>query len=285
MKRQIKKVIAVYLTMMLCFGITACGGKKEAGNASDNSDAGKSQETNVSGTINVKDYYTVRQEGYKSIYTFDTSVFDASCYDGKFTMAGVEVTFPLGSVTELQEMGIDLGRDAYVSSEEELWVNVDYRDPMIEPGEENGLRICYGQLNEQEFVSEFFMEDARFLNLSDEKVHILEADIDHFYIKFPLEEDAQKMAAIWGFEDGKMTVDNLIEKLGLPIYCDNYGDHIELYYYYGEYTLTFYCDLTGDDAGNITQMDYITSKYISYYIEKGHRAYSEYMQACDNIAK
>lgn len=288
MKKQLNRLTTLILTMILCIGITACGEEKEVTNPPDDLNAEKTQETTVSGPINVKDYYSFTQNGSELEYTFDTSKFDQNRYDGKFTMAGVEVTFPLGTVPQLQAMGIDFGENAFIKSEEELLVNRKFENPIVEPDEQTWTEMWYGHLKDGVFDSEFYMKCVWFTNLTDKAVEFLNLDIGAFYIEFASEEKSQEMAAAWGIEDGRMTIDTVVEKMGLPIYyqksSSRYGA-LELYYYYGDYTLLFTCDTYGSNAGNVVQFDYATTKYIDHNYEGGAKAWAEYKEVCDNFSK
>lgn len=290
-----RKIIAVLLGIVCSMSLLACGNVGENVLTENDIETSNVVENEISiDSINVKDYYSVTQEGYDAEYYFDTSVFNPDLFDGKWIFETAEVTLPLGSIKEIQELGIDVGRDNYMHSDEDLFVNTKFRDPMIEADSESIIDMCWGYIPEDvdgelsldDYVDDVITGYAYFVNNTDTEIHILEADIDFFSISVNDDDDAVDFASVFGMECASsemLNVDTIVEHFGLPIYYEESGawDELDLFYYYGDYSIIFTFKLNGENTGILKGMEYVTWKYMECHTPYDEGSWYEYMKVCE----
>lgn len=271
MKRKLIVMFGIVCSMGLLACNSAENGVAEAGETKAESVA---ESVAPAGPINVKDYYSVAQtESGEMVYSFDTSVFDQERFDDKWIFDTIEVPLPLGSVREIQELGVDMGDSSTTHSKEDLYVNSSFwGEQMVAPGETQRIKAAWGFLPEDDYMDEYLYGEPILRNNSEADICCVDADIDSFIVDVYGDENAVKLASVLGIEcdsEKAFNLDKIVERFGIPTFYWKISrtTELELYYFYGDYSLIFYFKGYGDDHDRLERMYYKSAKSLEESVE------------------
>ncbi|MBQ4537180.1 MAG: hypothetical protein II994_06135 [Lachnospiraceae bacterium] len=289
-----KKLLATMLIATMAVSMVACGdaegtvaGGKET--VTDGTGAGDSKEP-----VKAEDAYSMTiDESGNVIYSFDTSAFNPELFDDKFIIDTIEVPLPLGSIREIQEMGVDMCDEDTPSSEEDLCVNGWDWTGKGRKYDRATIEVAWGILPEDtdgQHTKDDYMDVQLYTytdleNITEEEGCVVGATIDGLdadFEEFP--NDAVKVAKVLGIDCNspeEFTVDKLVERFGIPIYYyqDSQTNYTTIHYFYGDYSLSF--GTSKDAPGVVESMTYLSSEGLATYVNKCENEWAEY----DSIAE
>ncbi|MCM1325752.1 MAG: hypothetical protein NC094_05300 [Bacteroidales bacterium] len=203
-------------------------------------------------------------------WQFDTSKFDASKFSGKLYIDGKEISLPM-TVDSLLEQEIYVHRATDETLESTL---TEMQEREIKSGDfENSGWVWHNEDGTIESISG--IKQRTIWNPLQENIPIKECAVGT--MMFKPDKDG---VPIMGFEvpevsPYRLSLEEVVDMLGVP--CYSTGSTI--YYYYGDYSLSFYCH----SSGEISSCTYITTAYGESPLYKNGGGWAEYKAVYDKL--
>lgn len=259
MRKGTEKVIAMCLAAALGLGMSGCADKDADGVSMQTQEPAAS-----SGKADAEDETASEIFGEKDgEWWFDTTQFDASKFDGRLWLDGVEVTLPM-TVSSLQEVGIycDKGLHGDLESAKEEY-ETGFLNQDDEQSEQYIWREADGDLVKIEVVDQITMYNLDKEAEPDCKP-IKDSKIGTLGLSGSSTRDAKLLLESLGLEGVEtdagnhyLDVESLIEAYGPPCFYVNGSISSYLYYYYGDYSLEF-----AVMDGDVYSLYYIGTEYL-----------------------
>lgn len=241
MRKGTGKAIALCLTAALGLGMSGCAdkGADETG-AQTQEPAASSEKANAEGETTSEFYGEKDGEWW-----FDTTQFDASKFDGKIILDGIEVTLPM-TVSSLYEVGIycDNGLHWDLASAKE-----EYETGFLNDDDDQSGQYIWRE-EEGELVRIEVVKQLTMYNLDQEAEldckPIKDSKIGTLGLSGSSTYDAELLLESLGLEGVEtaagnhcLDVESLMEAYGPPCFYVSGSLSSYLYYYYGDYSLKF----------------------------------------------
>lgn len=295
-----RKLVAVLLGIVCSIGLLACGnaeGDVAGGNVSDGNVL--VSEDSVASDMSAEPVSEMDVEASEEEKLFDTSAFDPTLFDEKWVFGDVEVTLPLGSISDIHALGVDIeafGLDMVKDnalSDTDFYVNADVCEPMIAANsKEDIIEMRWGFIPETtdggSDMDIYMYGDAWFMNDTESEVNILDVDVDYFAVNCINNNLAAKLSDVLGMECDTLeafNADAVVARFGQPLYYneETLSDDVKclrLFYCYGDYTLFFVFKTDYANQYVLQGVCYVTQSYM----EEDARVfdfYTEYLEVCE----
>lgn len=239
-----KRLFAILLVSAVVLSLTACGGNKDEDTNTDNDTSSSAQTDSGSGEENTDQSDSASDampEDIDKYWNIDTKEFDASRFDGKFSIAGEVVQSKLTGKT-LQENGFELVSNS-VAFKDLVW-----NEEQNAYTDKNGICIMK---NGSELLDpmEHLVNMTNYKNETDiysdnTEISYYQNNVTETYndVIIPTCLITEPDELVYG----TLTIERIVEQLGAPTYVRgrksrsiDEGEYFTYVYVYDDYTLWF----------------------------------------------